>query len=98
MTPQGNVPRVLDTASTGEVEQRAMSASFATDIRPLFRDKDVTEMRDVSGLDLASYEQVRDSADAIYEQVESGWMPCDLRWSDQQIALFKRWIDEGFAP
>lgn len=75
-----------------------MSVSFATEIRPLFRDKDIAEMIDVMQLDLASYEAVRDNADAIYEQVASGWMPCDARWSEEQVALLKQWIDGGFAP
>jgi hypothetical protein len=73
-----------------------MSVSFATDIRPLFRDKDITEMRDISNLDLAAYQDVRDNADAIYEQVETGWMPCDVPWSPDKVALFKQWMDEGF--
>lgn len=74
-----------------------MSVSFATEIRPLFRDKDIAEMIDVMNLDLASYEAVRESADAIYGQLASGWMPCDTPWSEEQVALFKRWMDDGFA-
>ena len=76
----------------------AMSVSFETQIRPMFRDKDIAEMIDVMQLDLASYEAVRDNADAIYGQVESGWMPCDVPWNPEQVALFKQWIDGGFAP
>lgn len=75
-----------------------MSVSFATEIRPLFREKDIAEMIDVMNLDLASYEAVRDHADAIHAQVASGWMPCDLPWGEEQVALFKQWIDGGFAP
>lgn len=75
-----------------------MSVSFATDIRPLFRDKDIHEMREVMEMDLASYDTVRKRAALIYKQVASGWMPCDTPWGEDQVALFKRWMDEGLAP
>ena len=38
--------------------------SFASDIRPLFRDRDIQSMQ--SAFDLASYDDVRANADAIY--------------------------------
>lgn len=72
--------------------------SFQAHIRPLFRDKDIAEMKAVSNLDLAAYPDVRDNADAIFQQVATGWMPCDIRWSDEQVATFKQWIDDGLAP
>ena len=43
--------------------------SFATDIRPLFRDKDVKSM--TSMFDLSRYEDVKDNADGILETVEA---------------------------
>lgn len=68
--------------------------SFATDVRPLFRDKDIQSMR--SMFDLSRYEDVRDNADGILETVSNGSMPCDRTWSPEQIATLQAWIGEGF--
>lgn len=68
--------------------------SFATDIRPLFRDKDIRSMK--SMFDLGSYEDVRDNADGILETVENGSMPCDRTWSPEEISALRAWIGEGF--
>ena len=67
--------------------------SFAKDIQPLFRDKDVQAMR--AAFDLSDYGDVQDNAQAIYNSVASGSMPCDGPWPADQIALFKQWMDEG---
>ena len=75
-----------------------MALSFATDIRPLFRDSpDVDTMKDM-GLDLSSYEDVKAKASEIYSTVEGGSMPCDGAWPKEQVSLFKRWMDEGMQP
>src|SRR5258708_36924404 len=79
-----------------EWRQKYMNLSFAKDIRPLFREKDVDTMNDF-GLDLSSYEEVKGKAHAIYATLENGSMPCDEPWPKGQVALFKRWIDEGMA-
>jgi hypothetical protein len=68
--------------------------SFASDIRPLFRETDVEEMG--FAFDLGDYEDVKANAEGIYERLADGSMPCDGPWSDEQIALFRRWIDEGY--
>ncbi len=68
--------------------------SFATDIRPLFRDKDIKSMK--SMFDLGSYEDVRDNADGILETVENGSMPCDQTWSPEKVSTLRAWISEGF--
>ena len=73
-----------------------MNLSFAKDIRPLFRETDVETMKNY-GLDLSSYEEVKEKATAIYGTLENGSMPCDEPWAKDQVALFKRWIDEGMA-
>ena len=70
--------------------------SFATDIRSLFRDDDVEEM--AFAFDLSDYEDVKDHAEAIYERLSDGSMPCDGAWPSERIALFRRWMDEGLAP
>ncbi len=75
-----------------------MALSFASDIRPLFRDSpDVDSMKDY-GLDLSSYEDVKKSAQGILARLEDQSMPCDGPWPAGRIALFKRWMDEGMAP
>jgi hypothetical protein len=75
-----------------------MALSFATDIRPLFRDSPDVEAMKSFGLDLSSYDDVKAHAEAIYSRLEDGSMPCDEAWPAQQIARFKQWMDEGTAP
>lgn len=70
--------------------------SFEQDIKPLFRDKDVKAMS--YAFDLGSHEDVREHADGILEQLESGDMPCDEAWPAERIELFRRWRDGGMAP
>jgi hypothetical protein len=69
--------------------------SFAADIRPLFRPRDVDSM--TFAFDLSSYEAVRANAEAIYDRLADGSMPCDGAWPAQQVELFRSWIDDG-AP
>ena len=69
--------------------------SFAADISPLFRPGDVRSMS--FAFDLSSYEDVRANAEAIYERLADGSMPCDGAWPAEQIELFRSWIDEGAA-
>ena len=66
-------------------------ASFAEDVRPLFRDSDVQRMR--FAFDLSRFEDVRDHATAIAGRLSDGSMPCDGPWPADRIALFQRWID-----
>ena len=69
--------------------------SYARDIRPLFRERDIGSMS--KAFDLASYDDVRANADAIYERLADGTMPCDGPWPDEDVARFRAWIDGGFA-
>lgn len=71
-------------------------SSFAQDIRPLFRDKDVEDM--LFAFDLSQYEDVKTNAAAIYEHVSSGSMPCDGAWPPAQVAAFQQWMNDGFPP
>lgn len=75
-----------------------MALGFQNDIRPMFREFDVNTMKDVSGFDLSDYEDVRDHAEGIYRTVSEGSMPCDEPWSDEKVATFKQWMDEGMQP
>jgi hypothetical protein len=75
-----------------------MALSFATDIRPLFRESPDVDTMKRMGLDLSSYEDVKVNAEGIYARVEDGTMPCDDAWPREQVSLFKRWMDEGMQP
>ena len=67
--------------------------SFATDVKPLFREEDRDAME--SHFDLWSYDDVRDAASRILAQLEDGTMPCDGAWPEDQVDLFRRWVQEG---
>ena len=66
---------------------------YERDIRPLFRDKDVSSMS--STFDLASYDDVRANADGILARLSDGSMPCDGAWPEEQVALFRNWVNIG---
>lgn len=74
------------------------SLSFAQDIRPLFRDRDVQMMQRVANLNLSNYEDVHNRAADIYRRLSSGSMPCDRAWPKENIARFKQWMEEGMVP
>ena len=69
---------------------------FERDIRPLFRSEDVNAMS--FAFNLASYEDVRMNAEAIYQRLADGSMPCDSRWPTEQVERFRAWIDAGSRP
>jgi len=68
-------------------------ASFVQDIKPLFREYDRENM--IYSFDLWEYQDVKDHADDILDRLEEGDMPPDQPWADDQIALFRSWIDDG---
>lgn len=68
--------------------------SFATDIKPLFRDEDRASMD--FAFDLWSYDDVKTNAALILERVEDGSMPCDGAWADDKIQTLRGWIAAGF--
>jgi len=72
------------------------NVSFATHIRPLFREMDIAEMTFI--LDLTDLDNVREYAEGIYARVADGTMPCDEAWSQGNVDLFRRWIDGGTQP
>jgi len=67
--------------------------SYERDIRPLFRDRDISSMS--FAFNLGSYDDVRDNADAIYQQLAAGTMPCDGGWPTENVERFRAWIDSG---
>ena len=70
--------------------------SFERDIRPLWRERDITSMSSV--FDLSSYDDVRDNAEAIYGRLSDGTMPCDGAWQAEDVNRFRAWMDGGFQP
>jgi hypothetical protein len=70
--------------------------SFELDIKPLFSQRDQEAM--LVSFDLWDAEDVRDKADDILDQLEAGRMPCYGAWPEEQIALFRRWMDAGTPP
>ena len=72
------------------------AVSFAADIRPLFREKDVQSMS--RHFDLTSFEDVSTVADRILGRLRAGSMPCDGEWPSEQVDLFERWIQTGKKP
>jgi hypothetical protein len=77
--------------ATGEAGQ----LSFEQDIKPLFRERDRGAMRDVAQFDLWSRDDVAERSDAILARLESGSMPCDQAWPEEQVALFRSWVEAG---
>jgi hypothetical protein len=75
------------------VTRSDMSPSFHNDIKPLFRESDRSAMR--SRFDLWSLVDVRNNAEAILASVSNGVMPCDGKWPDEKVDLFKRWVESG---
>ena len=69
--------------------------TFEADIEPLFSHRDQEAM--LIMFDLWKVDDVRENADAILDQVESGRMPCYGKWDDEKVDLFRRWVDTGMA-
>ena len=70
--------------------------SFERDIRPLWREGDVRSMS--FAFDLSSYDDVRNNAEAIFEQLAAGTMPCDGAWPAEDVNRFRAWMDGGSQP
>jgi hypothetical protein len=88
---KGSTP--ADGAVIAGKEQMADQVTYDEDIRPLFRDRDIQSMS--FAFDLSSYNDVRTNAEAIYERLAAGSMPCDGRWPAEDVERFRTWIDNG---
>lgn len=74
--------------------------SFQTDIRHMFTDTDVEHMEGY-GLDLSSYDNVKESAANILSTVRSGMMPPPAEkrtWTKDMCDTFEMWINQGCPP
>jgi hypothetical protein len=81
-----------------EFEGGSMALSFATDIRPLFREGDIACMKP-AGVHLDDPVWMCDpaNAQAVYGAVSAGSMPPDAPWAAERVSLFKKWMDAGCA-
>jgi hypothetical protein len=77
--------------------------SFEADIRPLFTERDIEGMR--KGFNLASYDEVKAHAAAIYDRVRGigAIMPPppprgEGPWPQARIELFAKWMADGYQP
>jgi hypothetical protein len=83
-------------------EGEPMAVSFATQIRPLFTERDIEHMSFFC--DLSSYDDVKANAQVILNRLdgtETPRMPPDFAggpWPDANIALFAQWIKDGTQP
>ncbi len=77
-------------------KQMGDRVTYEQDIRQLFRDRDIQSMS--FAFDLSSYDDVRANAEAIYEKLAAGSMPCDGRWPAEDVERFRTWIDDGSPP
>ncbi len=80
------------------------TTSFAADIRPLFTDRDIQGMK--KGFNLASYDEVKAHAPAIYDRIRGiggAVMPPppplgEGPWPQSRIDLFAKWLADGCQP
>jgi hypothetical protein len=86
-----SLPHEHSTLTEAGMEQAVVG--YERDIRPLFREKDVSSMS--KAFDLASYNDVRANADKILAKVADGSMPCDGAWPQDRVELFRSWVDAG---
>jgi hypothetical protein len=78
--------------------------SFATDIRPLFTERDIRAM--IKAFNLASYDDVRTHSAAIFDRIRGiggAVMPPppprgEGPWPQSNIDLFGKWIADGDPP
>lgn len=70
--------------------------SFEGEIRPLFRETDRDSMK--FAFDLSAYEDICEYAEEIYQRLSDESMPCDAPWAEDNIRLFRDWIDTGMQP
>ena len=69
------------------------AVGYGRDIRPLFREKDVSSMS--FAFDLRSYDDVRANANGILAKLSNGSLPCDGAWPEEKVELFRNWVDAG---
>jgi CDGSH-type Zn-finger protein/truncated hemoglobin YjbI len=94
-TPSNRASALAPVEEAAEVELPAAGEpiSFGEHIKPLFRESDRQSMR--FAFDLWSHDDVVQHADAIYDRLQAGTMPCDGAWPEERVGSFKRWMESG---
>ena len=85
-----------------------MAITFTTDVRPLFRAKDITCMTpggvrldDPAWMcDHAGDATYPDHANAnrVFAALSAGKMPPDGAWPAERLAIYRDWMTGGFIP
>ena len=70
--------------------------SYATHIKPLFRQRDHDSMS--FAFDLWSCDDVSTHANEILARLRAGTMPCDGAWPPERVDVLERWIAAGTPP
>jgi len=78
-----------------ESSSKQAETSFERDVRPLFRERDRGTMLGVAKFDLWKRGDVAEHSQDILKRLEDGSMPCDQAWPDEQVAVFRRWVETG---
>jgi hypothetical protein len=85
-------------------EEKTMPVSFATHIRPLFRDIDIQHMKSLA-VYLDDYSYMSDAVDdhshaqSVEDRLRQQSMPPGgPYWTAEQLALFAQWRSEGYLP
>ena len=78
-----------------ESSSKHAETSFERDVRPLFRERDRGTMLGVARFDLWKRDDVAEHSQDILKRLEDGSMPCDQAWPDEQVAVFRRWVEAG---
>src|SRR5262249_57718830 len=87
----GAVSRFAADAVGDRKGQVGDGVTYEQNIRPLFRDGDIQAMS--FAFDLSSYDDVRANAEAIYEKLAAGSMPCASPWPAEDAERFRPWLD-----
>jgi hypothetical protein len=90
------VDRAEPGPPTGAPPEPGAAVSFEAHIKPLFRPADRNSM--TFAFDLWSCADVQAHATDILGRLSSGTMPCDGAWPEENVDVFKRWIESGFQP
>jgi hypothetical protein len=85
-----------ESGDSGVEEHMGDQVTYEQDIRRLFRDRDIQSMS--FAFDLSSYDDVLANAEAIYQRLAAGSMPCDGAWPADDVERFRTWIDNGSPP
>jgi hypothetical protein len=99
LLPDGPVYSIFEV-----IRIMATQTSFQADIRPLFKEQDIHAM--LKAFNLASYDDVKAHAAAIYDRIRGIGGPVmppppprgQGPWPQSWIELFAKWMADGYQP